>query len=32
MSVAEGIKFIVSLGAISPESPNVPQQKLPLNQ
>jgi uncharacterized membrane protein len=30
MSVADGIKFIVSLGAISPESSHTLQQKLPI--
>jgi len=31
MSVPDGIKFIVSLGSISPESGNAAQQKLPIN-
>jgi uncharacterized membrane protein len=31
MSVADGIKFIVSLGSISPESGNTLQQKLPIS-
>jgi uncharacterized membrane protein len=30
MSVADGIKFIVSLGSISPESSHTVQQKLPI--